>query len=153
MPNLMLVHFKSIGGTIAMRQANLNYAEEISIGASSGEWEGPAEDRECVALIATGWVFNEKTLISTPKFHIVSMILFCHSKQTRCTWISQSWTNKRYRRIGLHTRLFNKVAQLARGKGILTIGSKIAPNNIAMIEAAKKQGRIVEYLQYDYKLY
>ncbi len=69
----------------------------------------------------------------------VSIIVWYESRGS--CHIAHAWTVPEYRRHGLNTKLYESLRELAKEKGRRRIGGGIVTTNVAMIEAARKQGR------------
>lgn len=134
---LRLRFWDEIGGTEAMRQANLSYADLITEGACDGLNDtGPENDSKCHAFIDS-------------KGKIVSAIWWKTYNSGKLAWILQAWTDKRYRRQGLNNKLFKVVVAKSKKIGATSITGNILSSNKAMVASAVKQGRKPTFVRYE----
>lgn len=123
-----------------MRQANLSYADLILEGATDGNLDtGPDNDSSCNAFIDSDG-------------KIVAAIWWKLYNNGKLAWIVQAWTDKRYRRQGLYSRLHAAVCKRAKGEGAVEVAGNIHSRNVKMIAAAAKVGRVPTYVRYQKEL-
>jgi hypothetical protein len=134
---LRIKFWDEIGGTEAMRQANLSYADLITEGACNGLNDtGPESDSKCHALVDR-------------EGNIASAIWWKVYNDGKLAWIVQAWTDKKYRRQRFNSILFKAVCAKAKRIGCASITGNIHASNKAMIAAAKKQGRVPTFTKYE----
>lgn len=130
-------HYESIAWTPVMRQAHLVQAEFIRIGAVDGYEPGLDGSEQCNAIL------NEDG-------SIISMIVW--SMDPPMARIVQSWTHPDFRRQGFHSMVFEQFCDEARSQGAKYAVGKIHHGNKAMIESAKKCGRVPTFLDMEKEL-
>lgn len=79
---------------------------------------------------------------------IVGVMTYKVMEWTKCLWVGLSFVNPEYRRQGLYSQMYARAVEIAKEKAMIRVESGIDPQNVAMIQAAKKTGRHLHYVVY-----
>lgn len=82
----------------------------------------------------------------------VGFILIMPYRETDCLWISDAFVLPEYRRKGIHSLMFARVARQAEIEGVSAVGSGVHVTNKASIAAMESQGREVTGFFYRYEI-
>ena len=126
----MIKHLQQISGSPYHFKALEAFVETVLAGNGDG------------SAVIFNWD-DKVSVILSRSGELQGLIVWRHLKWLQQVWICQGWVEPKYRRRGLYTKLYRAVKAEAKKLGARTIAGGVKPANVAMIAAAKRQGRKV----------
>lgn len=103
---------------------------------------GFAESAECgVSGVPLHWE-QSAIYLTDDDGDIVSAIAYRKLQDRNCYWICMGCTAEHQRRNGLYSRLHRALVMRARENGVASVEGEVRNSNLAMMNAAKNQGRM-----------
>lgn len=125
---------EKINGCPAVRLAVRGWHEIIEAGHTTSD---------CVSL-----AWDDSVLWMEHEGEIVAVLTYKAQEWNKTLWICLSFVLPVHRGNGLYSRLYAKAVEIAKEKGMVRVESGISPRNGAMLAAATKNGRRLEYVVY-----
>lgn len=94
----------------------------------------------------------QPALVAEWEGNAIGIMIYRHDARDESWFIQLSYVSANYRRMGIHTKLFNTLVIRAQKKGIQYIKSGTDAANITAQAAFEKQGRVLTSYYYTYNV-
>lgn len=127
---------------------SIDYETELGSGEVAKFLDEAKESVGCKADLSEKYV----AYVARKDGVICAAMAFTEFVENQQYWISLAFVRKEFRRKGLHTAMFERVANQAKSNGVPTIRNEVNLCNGASIAAMAKQGRKAFSTIYSYEV-
>lgn len=82
-------------------------------------------------------------VVAWDKGAVVSLLSYTYASWDETFEIRAAWTHEDYRRMGLYSKLFNKLVEIGKSRNIVSINSGYNADNLISAEMQKKRGSVI----------